>query len=246
MASSAWVRRMRVSSAWRLLGPAVERRPLERAAGCVGLLGPQRPTTRHQHDDGDEQRADEHERQDDDARCRPPSASTPPSGGARPCRRSARRPSRRRAGAVGASVSSSSSAARSASTRSWRACRRAAPVCSGSQPGDHVLDPHADVDGVVADALVVAADEGELHRGLQVDEPGVVRLEDGLDVVLVQQVEAVVHVVERGGQAGVALDVGVDGQAEQAGRLLAHALDQPAQPRVELHAVDAPRRPWPR
>ena len=87
----------------------------------------------------------------------------------------------------------------------------------GQPAGHHVLDPGADVHGVVADALVVPADEGQLHGRLQVDHAAVVRLEDGLDVVLVQQVEAVVHVVEGGGQAGVALDVGVDARAGTGG-----------------------------
>ncbi len=44
----------------------------------------------------------------------------------------------------------------------------AAPGVLGQPAGDHVADPLADVHGVVADALVVAADEGELHRGLHV------------------------------------------------------------------------------
>ena len=48
-------------------------------------------------------------------------------------------------------------------SRRSRACTRPGRVL-GQPAGDHVLHPLADVDGVVADALVVAADERELHR----------------------------------------------------------------------------------
>ena len=44
-------------------------------------------------------------------------------------------------------------------------------------------------------------------------------------------VEAVVHVVERRGERGVALDVGVDGQLVETDGLVAHLLDEAAQAR---------------
>ena len=87
----------------------------------------------------------------------------------------------------------------------------------GQPAGDHVLHPLADVHGVVADALVVAADQRELHGRLHVTHVGV-ELEDRLDVVVVELVEPVVHVVEGGGQVGVALGVGVDGEPVEADR----------------------------
>src|SRR5215218_6547929 len=51
-----------------------------------------------------------------------------------------------------------------------------------------VPHPLADVDGVVADALVVATHEGQLHGGLEGDRLAVVALEDGGDVLGVERV----------------------------------------------------------
>ena len=45
-------------------------------------------------------------------------------------------------------------------------------VVLGHPAAHHVADRLADVDGVVADALVVPTDEGELHRGLDVEATG--------------------------------------------------------------------------
>ncbi len=70
---------------------------------------------------------------------------------------------------------------------------------------------------MVTDALVVAPDEGQLHRRLQLEV--LVALDDGGDVVPVQLIQLVVEVVERCGQGRVALDEGVDGELEQAGWL---------------------------
>ena len=75
-----------------------------------------------------------------------------------------------------ATASASASTARSAAiTRRLRSAgvppRAGEPGGAGvlGQPaGDHVAHPLADVHGVVADALVVAADERELHGGLHV------------------------------------------------------------------------------
>ncbi len=79
---------------------------------------------------------------------------------------------------------------------------------------------------MVADALVEAADQRQLDGRLQVDVTGVVRGEDGAHALVVELVEPVVDVIERGGQAGVALVVRVDSEAEQAAGLLRHLHDR--------------------
>ena len=89
---------------------------------------------------------------------------------------------------------------------------------------------------MVADALVVPGDQGELYRSLHRDPARVVPQEDLLDELGLQPVEAVVEVVEGGGHALVAVDVGVDRQAEQPGGLLAHLGDEAAQTGRERHA----------
>src|SRR3546814_6056332 len=55
--------------------------------------------------------------------------------------------------------------------------------------GDDVADPLADVHGVVADPLVVATDQAELHDHLDVDLVGI-QLHDRLDVLPVALVES--------------------------------------------------------
>ncbi len=140
-----------------------------------------------------------------------------------------------------------------AAPRRWRHRRRGhrrstpagarPPRCTGllGQPSvDHVPDAFTDVDRVVTDALVVPPDQRQLDRGLDVapTAPG----EDLLDVVAVDGVEAVVDVVEGGGEAGVALDVGVHAEPEQVGGLLAHLLEEPAHRRWQVGRVDPPRR----
>ena len=74
-------------------------------------------------------------------------------------------------------ASASRRLARSAPSRCGAACSRAAPRVLGQPAGDHVPHPLADVHGVVADALVVPADQGELHRGLErrCSRPGATR-----------------------------------------------------------------------
>ena len=64
----------------------------------------------------------------------------------------------------------------------------------------HVPHSLADVDGVVANALVEATDKRKLHRDRQVDTSLGVALEDRLDEVDLEPVEVVVDVVERGGE----------------------------------------------
>ena len=115
-------------------------------------------------------------------------------------------------------------------------------VVLGQPPGDD--EPHAlaDVDGVVADALVEAGDHGQLHGHLQVDATGGVALEDRLHELLLQAVEVRVHVVDRRRLGRVVLDERLDGRGVQLLGLLAHPRDDAAQLRVELVAVDAPRR----
>ncbi len=82
-----------------------------------------------------------------------------------------------------------------------------------------------DVDRVVADALVEACDDCELHADLQVDPTGRVALEDGLDELTVQIVEVPVHVVQRRSTRLVADQVRLGGLLEQELRLSAHLLD---------------------
>ena len=106
---------------------------------------------------------------------------------------------------------------------------------------DHVAHSLADVHAVIADPLVEPSDQRELHGHLQLDLLGGVALEDLSDEVDLQPVEDVVHVVERGGERHVGVDVRVDREAEELRRLLAHLSDHPSQPRVELHSVEAPR-----
>ncbi len=64
--------------------------------------------------------------------------------------------------------------------------------------------------------------------------------EDGHDTLVLELVEAIVDVVEGGSEPGVLVDVGIDRQAVQTSRLLAHLHDDAAQPRRERGgAVDA-------
>ena len=115
----------------------------------------------------------------------------------------------------------------------------------GQPARDHVLHPLADVHGVVADALVVAPDQRQLHGHLHVAHVGV-DLEDRLDVVLVQLVEPVVHVVEGAGEVGVAV---ARTRPWPAGRGARPGRPWPA---AGCAAAAAPRRrtggewPWPR
>ena len=62
------------------------------------------------------------------------------------------------------------------------------------------------------------------------------------DELALQVVEVAVHVPERGGPVGVVGEVGLGRLAEQLLGLVAHLLDDAAQPRVELVAVDPPGR----
>src|SRR6478735_7614207 len=165
-----------------------------------------------------------------------------------------------------ASASSRSRVARSRSNWTSSAARRVRPIRPTSslqrhlgrvvsplaealgalvlrQPtGDDELHPLADGDGVVADALVEAGDHGQLHGHLQVDPPGGVALEDGLDELLLQAVEVRVHVVDRRGLGQVAGGEGVDRCGVQLAGLLAHRGDDAAQLGVELVAPDPPGR----
>ena len=93
---------------------------------------------------------------------------------------------------------------------------------------------------MVADALVVPADQAELHGGLKVDGAVVVGLKHGLHTVAVQAVKLVVDVVEGGGQSRVAVHVGVDGQTHQPAGLFAHPHQQAPKSGVVAGAVDAP------
>ena len=86
----------------------------------------------------------------------------------------------------------------------------------------HVADPVADVHGVVADALVVAGDQGQLHRGLHVEVLGPAHLQQVPHEHPVEAVEPVVDVVEGAGQTGVVLGVGVHREPDEPDRLLAH------------------------
>ena len=112
----------------------------------------------------------------------------------------------------------------------------------GKPARDHEGDPLAHVDGVIADALVVAADQGQLHRGPQTEPVGVVRAEDRFDELHLQLVEAVVDVVEGRRETVVGLDERVDGLAGERGRFDAHVLDEAAHVRAHRHVVDASRR----
>ena len=113
--------------------------------------------------------------------------------------------------------------------------RRGQPVVGGRSAtvvgwlaGHHVVHTLGDVHRVVTDPLVEPADDSELHRGLKIEPARGVRLEDGLDEVVVELVEDVVHVVQGSRERGVTLDVGVEGPAEQLLRLGAHPGDQAA------------------
>ena len=74
----------------------------------------------------------------------------------------------------------------------------------GEPPVDDVPGAIADVDGVIADALVEPGDDGELHRDLQIDVARGMTLEDHLDELAVEVVEVRVHVVQRRSTRGVA------------------------------------------
>ncbi len=92
---------------------------------------------------------------------------------------------------------------------------------------------------MVADALVVAADQRELDCGLDVEGVGPARLEHRGDVVAMDAIEGVVHVVERRGFGLVGVGVGLEGVAEEAEGLVAHHLEQPPDLGADRQAVDA-------
>ena len=89
----------------------------------------------------------------------------------------------------------------------------------GDPAGDEEADPLADVDGVVADALVEAGDDRQLHGDLQLDLLGGVAGEDRLDELALQVVEVAVHVGEGGGARRIVGEVGLGGLLEQLVRL---------------------------
>jgi hypothetical protein len=100
----------------------------------------------------------------------------------------------------------------------------------GHPAADHVVDALADVDGVVADALVVPTDESELHGGLDVEAPGPTALEHLGDVLAVQIVEDIVEEVEGLRLLVVGVGVRLDGLSDEVHRLVAHRLQQAADP----------------
>ena len=90
---------------------------------------------------------------------------------------------------------------RAGGLRHRRQAARARPRVLGQPAGDHVADPLADVHGVVADALVVPADQGQLHGGLQIEHArpgGAPGRSPGCSPGGLRR--AVVEVVEGGGQ----------------------------------------------
>ena len=100
--------------------------------------------------------------------------------------------------------------------------------------GHQVAHPLPDVHRVVADPLVVAAHQGELHRGLQIEPPLAPLLQQHLHESGVQGVEPVVDVVEGPGQALVLVHISVHSQPGQPQRLVAHLRDQTPDPGREL------------
>ena len=94
-----------------------------------------------------------------------------------------------------------------------------------------------DRDGMVADALVEPGQHGELDGGAEVDAVG--RVEDRGDELVVEVVEDVVHVRDRGGPSGVVEQVGLGCLPEEPGRLRSHAADQAAKLWWEGVAVHA-------
>ena len=106
----------------------------------------------------------------------------------------------------------------------------------------HVVHAFRDVHRVVTDPFVEPSHHCELHRGLKIQPSRGVRLEDGLDQVVVKLVEDVVHVVQGCRERGITLDVGIEGPAEQLLGLRAHPGDQAADLRIEaVPPVEAAR-----
>ena len=92
---------------------------------------------------------------------------------------------------------------------------------------------------MVGGALVVAADERELHRHLERAFVGRTSREDRAEHLLLEVVHHVVHVGERGRDRGVVVGERVDREVRLHARLRAHALDDAADPRRELAGYSA-------
>ena len=135
--------------------------------------------------------------------------------------------SRRPGTAAGGQARASSAMA---SPRSW----------ANSAPVTMYGDPLGDVDGVVGDALEVAADEGDLHGHLHDPSSRPREAEDGAEQLLLEVVHHVVHVGQSLGPHRVAVGEGVGGHLELRRGLLPHAVDDAPHLGVELVGVDAP------
>ena len=95
---------------------------------------------------------------------------------------------------------------------------------------------------MVSDPLVVPGDQSQLHARDEVTHLPALLAHDHREALVVQSVQAVVDVIESGGQARVAVGVRVHRESHQTGGLLAHLRDQAAEPRTEIGAVHAAHR----
>ena len=91
---------------------------------------------------------------------------------------------------------------------------------------------------MVADALVEAAHNGELHGLLDRDLPIVARVEHRIEVLVVQVVEHVIDIADHRGQAGVTVGIGIHSHRSEPHRLLAHPVDEAAHLRLQLDPVN--------